>query len=64
LTAIERKKQFLQEYSRKNSWFTMYHDPYFRAVKFDAAGSITSSWPASAANRREGRPAAQQADEQ
>jgi glyoxylase-like metal-dependent hydrolase (beta-lactamase superfamily II) len=62
LTVIERKKQFLQEYSRKNSWFTMYHDPFFRAVKFDAAGGMVSSWPVSAGNRGENGPAAQQAD--
>lgn len=45
LEAIERKKAYFEEYSRKNSWFTLYHDPFFRAVRFDAEREIVASWP-------------------
>lgn len=47
LEAIERKKELFQEYMEKDSWFTFYHDPFFRAVKFDTERKIIASRPLS-----------------
>lgn len=49
LEAIARKKQYLTEYLAKGSWFTLYHDPFHRAVKIDAAYQIIACWPEPAA---------------
>jgi glyoxylase-like metal-dependent hydrolase (beta-lactamase superfamily II) len=53
LEAIERKKAYFDEYSQKNSWFTLYHDPFFRAVRFNASREILASWPLPIQEREE-----------
>jgi glyoxylase-like metal-dependent hydrolase (beta-lactamase superfamily II) len=45
LEVIERKKEYLTAYLARGSWFTLYHDPFHRAVKIDTAYQITASWP-------------------
>lgn len=45
LEAIARKKEYLAGYQTRGSWFTLYHDPFHRAVKIDTTFAITATWP-------------------
>jgi glyoxylase-like metal-dependent hydrolase (beta-lactamase superfamily II) len=46
LEAIEQKSALLKECLEKNSWLTLYHDPFIRAIRLDADGRMNESHPA------------------
>jgi glyoxylase-like metal-dependent hydrolase (beta-lactamase superfamily II) len=45
LEVINRKSEYFQEYIKKNSWFTSYHDPQVRACRLDSKYKILERWP-------------------
>ncbi len=45
LEVIDRKEQYFQQYSQKDSWFLFYHDPFMRACKLGDDLTISSTWP-------------------
>ena len=44
LDVIARKEEYLKKYREKDSWFTFYHDPFVRACKLAADGTLTKTW--------------------
>jgi glyoxylase-like metal-dependent hydrolase (beta-lactamase superfamily II) len=44
LDVIARKEEYLRKYSGKDRWFTFYHDPFVRACKLSADGSLAGTW--------------------
>ncbi|MRX72709.1 MBL fold metallo-hydrolase [Bacillus lacus] len=40
MTSIEQKQKWLSFAAERNSWFTFYHDAYYRAVKFGEKGHV------------------------
>ena len=44
LEVIARKEEYLKKYQDRDSWFTFYHDPFVRACKLAADGTLAKTW--------------------
>ncbi|SIS52481.1 YtnP family quorum-quenching lactonase [Salimicrobium flavidum] len=42
VTSVHEKDKWMEEGYKKGSWYTFYHDAYYRALKFDEEGKIVN----------------------